>query len=137
MKALSQKFYDETARIEELVLLAGVLGDYYLPPVVEDFLEEGWPVIEGCFGDIPSHVKADVDELEETDALLEWLLDNNKLGFLLRMATPIMRHADHGATYYSWGSYSTKWFYGETLEAALDKGFAWVAKRRELEKSAA
>lgn len=136
MKALSQRFYEETARIEELILLAGCLGDYSVPQQVEDFFEDKeWDVLQGCFGAIPARIKKDV-EAGDNDALLEWLVLGNKFGFLLRMATPIMTPRDNGASY-SWGFYTTHWFYGDTLDAALEQGFEWVAKQREKEKAKA
>jgi|SRR6185369_8526589 len=134
MKALAEKFYDATARIEEMFLLAGVLGDVSLPQPVEDFFtDEDFKTIEECFGEIPAHVKEDV-EAHDTEALLEWLVNTGKFGFLVRMATPIMTPVGKSGGSYSWGYYTTKWFYGETLEIALEAGFSWVAAQREKER---
>lgn len=131
MKVLSKRFYDENARIEELVLLAGAIGDWHLLDAVENFFEEDFKDIESCLGELPEYVKDDI-ESNEHDSLVEWLIDNGKLGFLLKMATPIMEQCGNGASF-SWGYYTTKWVYGDTLDSAIEAGFSWVAEQRKKE----
>ncbi len=137
MKKLCQRFYDEAARIEEMVLLAGVLADESLPDTVRDFFEdEEFETIEECFGKLPEHVKEDL-EAGDKEALPAWLMDSGKYGFLLKVATPIMTPTGKNSASYSWGYYTTKWVYGDTLDVALEAGFAFVAGQRKKEKAKA
>jgi hypothetical protein len=137
MKAISKRFYNETARIEQMILLAGILGDYSFPQVVEDFFsDEDYADIEQCLGKVPKYVRQSI-ESHEFDAVQEWLVRGNKYGYLIRIATPIMTPTSETSASYSWGYYRTKWVYGDTLEEALEAGFSWVASMREQEKTAA
>lgn len=135
MKKLLQRFFDETARIEEMALLAGVLADDPLPDTVRDFLEdEEVETLEECFGPMPEHVKKSV-EAGDIESIVEWLTYSEKFGFLIHMATPIMTPTGENSASYSWGYYTTKWVYGDTLDAALEAGFAFVTNQREKEKA--
>ncbi len=135
MREVFERFCEETARIERMFILAGALADG-LPDDVAEFLrDEDWQTLEGCFGEIPQRVKDDV-EAHDDEALPQWLQEAGKLGFVVQMATPVMTPRGNGASY-SWGHYTTKWVYGETLETALDAGFAWVESQRSKEKAKA
>jgi len=139
MKSLARKFYNETARLENMVLLASVLGEIDSMPEVmeEDFLQEGIEDMVSCFGPMPDEIK-EAYELEDYSEFLGWLLDNDRFGFLLKFATPVMKPSASGnGASYSWGHYRMKWVYGDTLDAALDSGFAWVEECRNMEKAEA
>lgn len=137
MKKLRIRFEEATARVESMTLLAAVLVDESLPTYLEDFFEdEDIEDLERCFGPLPDYLR---DELEERDmgGVVEWLVRNDKLGYLIQFATPVMRpyklkSGTCGASY-SWGHYARRWVYGDTLDAALDQGFEWVKKQREKE----
>lgn len=132
MEALADKFFKKTARIENMVLLAGVLPCDSFPDTLRDFFQEEEPAgIKECFGDIPDDI---MDELEDNEeAVAQWLIEQRKLGFLVQIATPTRRWRGDVATY-SWGSYYTKWVYGDTLDAALDRGFSWCEEMRAKDK---
>lgn len=137
MKSLARKFYNATARLEHMVLLASVLGEIDSMPDVmeEDFLREDVDDMVSCFGPLPDEIK-EAYESEDYSEFLGWLLDNDRFGFLLKFATPVMKPIGNGASY-SWGHYRMKWVYGDTLDAALDLGFAWVEECRNIEKAVA
>jgi len=137
MKALARRFYNATARVDDIVLLASVLGEIDSMPTVmeDDFLQEDIGVMLSCFGPMPDEIK-EAYESEDYSEFLGWLLDNDRFGFLLKFATPVMKHYDSGGASFSWGHYRTKWVYGDTLEAALDSGFCWVDECRKKEKVA-
>jgi len=135
MKSLARRFYNETTRIDAMVLLASFLGEIDSMPDVmdDDFFQEDIETMESCFGPIPEETK-DAYQSEDYSEFLGWLLDNDRFGFLLKFATPVR---DCDGTHFSWGYYTTKWVYGDTLEAALDSGCCWVAEQREKEKAKA
>ena len=136
MKAIRERFYENVARIERCILLAGVLSEDAFPPDFDELAEgEDWETLERCFGEIPEDVKSDVDKYNDGESLAQWLLENEKLGFLIKMAAPIKTPMGKTGWTYSWGYYATRWVYGETLEAALDAGFAWVEQLRNKEEN--
>ncbi len=140
LKVLADRFYEETARVEEMVFIAGAMGDDVFPSDLEDFfVEEGDESLAAIFGvELPEHVKDELEANMETDSLREWLLDQRLLGFLVKFSTPVMEpDADLTARRYSWGWTRSAWVYGDTMESALDKGFAWVAEQRKKEDAAA
>jgi hypothetical protein len=134
MKKLLEKFDNATARIETMVLLAGVLVNERLPdPANEFFEDEDFEIIEGCFGPLPEYLKGEIAG-GDIEGVPEWLVRSNKLGFLVQFATPIMTPSGNNSASYSWGYYTAKWVYGDTLNAALKAGFAWVKEQRKKER---
>lgn len=132
MKALADRFFQKTARIENMFLLAGVLPCDSFPEALRDFFRaESWDDIKECLGDIPDDI---MDEIEDNEnAVAEWLMNQKKLGYLIQFATPFKKYNGPVATY-SWGHYYTKWVYGENLDAALNEGFSWVEKSHAEDK---
>ena len=131
---LAERFENETARIEELFLLAGMVGSDNMPNQLSEFLADevdDLGEIMGC--KMPDYVIKGI-EAEEWDSFSEFIYSHNKIGYMLKMATPIMQATSANSYRYSWGYYSTKWFYGDTLEEAIEAGFKWVATRREVGK---
>jgi hypothetical protein len=138
-KQLHEQLEQATARIEALIHIGGMLTDPdSLPNAIERLLEEDDDTLSHAFPDIPDWVKEALDDLAERGyAFFEWAHQNNKLGFVVQFATPVMRDVDgDGGGTFSWGHYCTRWVYGETLEEAAKRGLEWVAERRaaELEK---
>jgi hypothetical protein len=76
------------------------------------------------------------DRTEGPEAFSQWVHDSGTLGFVVEIATPVMRPLGDDACSFSWGNYYTRWFYGETLEEATKRGLVWVDERRadELKK---
>lgn len=139
MKKLLKRFDEETARIEKMILVAGAIyDDWSLQEELREFFEEeDFETIEGAFGQLPVFVRDDIEQ-ENFEALIEWLIGQSKLGFLIRFATPVKEPLASGCgSRYSWGYLRTHWVYGDTLDQALENGFVWVSKQRdaELEKT--
>ncbi|MBY0235793.1 MAG: hypothetical protein K2W93_12485, partial [Burkholderiaceae bacterium] len=80
-----------------------------------------------AFPDVPSDVADDNEEIKD------WLMDRGTHGYLVKFATPVMRHLGDDATAFSWNSYYTHWVYAETMAEAIERGLKWVADRREVE----
>jgi len=103
-------------RTEKTIFLAGALAQEVIPDDLESFFEEEERTIVNCLGEIPEEV-----DLDDSFDLSEWLSSDGKLGFLMQFAKQIKDEDDYG----TWGYYSTKWFYGDTLEEVVNKGIEW------------
>jgi len=137
MKKLMQRFDEATARIETMILIAGAIyDDWSLQKELGEFFEEeDFETIERTFGQLPVFVSTDIDA-GNFESLIEWLISQSKLGFLIKFASPI-KEQRVGFMKYSWGYYATQWVYGDTLEQALENGFVWVSKQRDAEQKKA
>lgn len=135
MKELFERFDEATARLEQVISIAGAIGgacgDVARP--LTDLLEEDEDTLRKCFGDLPEWLIEELDSRAAGEAFAEWALRENKLGFVVQIATPVMEH--HGdSSSYSWGYYRTAWVYGDTFEDAVNAGLAVVAEQRTSEK---
>ena len=132
MKAIFKKLWDETARVERVIFLAGALaaGDAMPDDLDEFFDDEDVETIGKCLGSVPEWIDLDAYGHGRAESIFEWLHDGGKLGFLVKFATPVMTPTGENSRSFSWGYYSTTWVYAETLDDAIDKGLAWVNDRR-------
>ncbi len=132
MTAILEKLFVASARIERVIFIAGAIaaGGVHSDDLDEFFDEEDEVDIEAVFGPIPEWIDIDSGGYQRADDIFEWLRDTGKLGFLVNFATPVMEKSGENSRSFSWGYYSTKWIYAESMEEAVDKGLAWVAARR-------
>lgn len=135
MNETFEKLEQATARIERIIYLAGAMAAIdRFPDDLNDFLnDEDDDTIAECFGETPDWVDLPLRGDESAVWVCEWLRDAGKFGFLVQFATPVMKPYSPTGRTFSWGYYSTKWIYAETVEEAIDKGLAWVAERRAKE----
>jgi hypothetical protein len=137
-KQLNEQLEQATARIEQLIHLGGMAaaGDS-LPDPIRDLLDEDDKTLIEIWPDLPAWVMEVLsDSTEGPEAFSQWVHDSGTLGFVVKIATPLMRNVtEPGCGTFSWGNYYTRWFYGETLEEASERGLAWVNERREAEFS--
>lgn len=128
-----QRFLQAEARLERVIYIAGALGAEQAPSdEITEFLEEvSKSDVARLFGSLPSSVAEALDR-GDIDGLCEWLVQQQLLGFLVQVSTPVM--AKHGdGSIFDWGHYRRHWVYQYTFEAALEAGFSWVARQRERE----
>ena len=132
-KEISEKLANAIARIECLLHLGGMANDTdQVPDYLGEMLDEqGEEELKVIFPGIPDWVIESLAEYDRSD-FVEWLHRNNKLGFLVQFATPVMQGGERCRTY-SWGHYNTCWIYAETLAEAVEHGLKWVAERRAKE----
>ena len=126
---------DESMRVDKIIWIGGTIADSdTVSPDLEEYLEQT-PNLEfaATFPGLPHHATT---ELTVEDRV-EVLVDNNKFGFLIKVVTPCMRYRGDESWTYSWGRTCSHWFYGETLEDALEMGLDWVDEQREAEKERA
>lgn len=139
MNAILEKLWNETVRMEKMIFLAGALaaGDS-LPDDVRDFFDDEDPeTIEKCFGEVPDWVELDARPQDRDESIYEWLSGENKLGFLVKFATPVMKPTGHSSRSYSWGRYTTTWVYAQSVDEAIDKAIVWSGECRAREDAKA
>ncbi len=127
MSNIVERFADAVARTEEVIFLGGALDLDNAPEALDEFFEDQVDQLVEIFGANASELTG-VPEVWEFQ---QWLIDSDKLGYLVKFATPVMDRSR-----FSWGCYRTRWVYGDTFEAALDAGFAWVESMRDRERNA-
>lgn len=137
---MAEVFDNEVARIEEIYFMASVLGcgcelPEPLMELMEDFEAKDLQRIFGSSIQIPEDL-FDGDE----EIVREWFYDEGLFGFFVGISTPIMmpwknKKGQWGGASFSWGDIQTGYFYGETFEDAIEKGFQWVKERREAERN--
>lgn len=140
--ALYDQLDQQTVRMDQIILLAGMLndGDAMADPLRELLEDEDDKTLQQCFPDMPANLLACRDD--DGDLWLEefssWAFHADKWGFLIKFARPVMKWAaDERSSTYSWGYYATCWAYGETLEEAIAKGLEWAQQREAAEKAKA
>lgn len=134
-KELFERFDEATARLEQVICIAGAISacDAISDPLSE-LLDEDDDTLQKCFGELPDWLTDELGTRDAGGAFAEWALRENKLGFVVQIATPVMEH--HGdSSSFSWGYYRTAWVYGDTFDDAVNAGLAWVADERKKEKS--
>lgn len=123
-----KRFAQEQCRIEKTIYLAGMSGD---GECFEDFTDAMCDDIrsrERIFGKTAKEIASIIGD-NDPQAFLDLLFEQDKLGFLVQFATPVMQDGKS----HSWGCYTTAWVYGETIEEAIENGFKWVAEQRQSE----
>lgn len=134
VKEMMGKLYDEALITDRVIYLAGALSGDVLPDDLEEFFnDEDDETIEKCLGTIPEWVDVDANGYSLAESVSSWLSDENKLGFLVRVTTPVMKPLGGGIRSYSGGSFYLTWVYGETMDDALALGLAWATERRAYE----
>ena len=136
MDKLFEKLSDATARLEQVICIAGALGDgMAMADPLRELLDEDDDTLTKCFGKMPDWLtEALGDRHEAADAFFQWATDTAHLGFAIQIATPVMTPHGKGSASYSWGYYSTRWVYADTFDSAVDAGIAWVEDCRKKEK---
>lgn len=127
-KTLCEQLNEAPARIEMILHIGGMGADEYsLAEALDDFIADDTDELLDLFSAIPESVREDLDDRDARGpAFMDWALQNDVLGFLIQMATPIRRNQTSSGFSYSWGYYQTKWVYGDTIEEAVKNGLAWV-----------
>lgn len=146
---ISDRLEQATIRAEQILHLGSMLtaGDAF-PDAIDEFLDnfderdierlqDDLPFLQKLFDLINNGLR--YGEIKEEFAERCWR--SACFGFLVRFATPVMKpHIDDGQVTghsYSWGYYSTCWFYGETFEEATQKALAWADSMRAEENEKA
>ncbi len=120
MKLQSQLF-EESLRPAIILHLGTMLTDpEAVPEVLEEAFEEDSDVIYEAVGVDSTYAGDDFyivyDLIDEAD----------KLDYLVKFETPIpTQFFGDGGVGYSWGYYTSKWFYGKTYNECCKKAIKW------------
>lgn len=138
-KQTMQRLDEATARIEQIIYIAAAFSEETLSEQLSDALEDPESLLKSI-DKKPKWLQRLIDDGEyiDAEAFIEWVAcQGGPLGFLVEIATPVMKPHDAHSASFSWGYFNTAWVYGETVDEAMDKGLAWVAERRaaELQKA--
>ena len=130
---ITEEFAEDQIRTETIIHLGTMCHDYAFPDVADDAfsmdIDEMWEAM-GLAG-------PDDDEDASNDSIGSYLMDNKKLGFLVKVATPIPeRFTKTGYSTNGWGYYMTQWLYAETLEEVFEKAKVWAAEYIESKRAA-
>jgi hypothetical protein len=141
MKKLYERLNDVTMRMENVVLLAGMLNDgvAIAEPLRELLESEDDETLQRCFPDMPAALLAERDDEDLfLESFFDWAHRTNKWGFAVQFARPVMQWNKQGdAASFSWGYYNTAWLYADTLDAVVALGLQWADEREAAEKAKA
>ena len=133
---LASRLSDATLRIEQCIPLFGALnGGESFSEALEDFasdldaedLARLWPDVAAVL---------DLDADPDSDELIGALAELGKNGWLVQIATPVMRFDAAGSSY-SWGEYYTHWLYADTMGVIVEQAEAWAQGLRVAERAKA
>lgn len=132
MKKNLRRLNENNARIERVIYLAGAIaGTDTLTEDLVDFFDDDIETVERCLGKLPSWMDPDDARTNElAEDICHWIYTTGRIGFLVQFATPVMEIQGGSCRRFSWGYYSTRWIYAETVDDAIDQGLAWVKERR-------
>ena len=133
--SVSEMMDEATLRAEKVVYLAASITES-LPDDARELLEENSvEELTDIFGELPDYLIEALGDGEHYE-ISQWLLDTEKLGYVVQFATPIREPSGSSGKFwsYSWGYYRTKWFYGETMEKAINLGVAWARNCEKKDK---
>lgn len=127
-----------TIRIDGIVDLASSMEcDQFFRPdgIHEDLVDDltnGWkdrydesmrPLFDAFDG-------VDIEDCVD-DEIAHYICRHGLFGYVTRFATPIYNHADETSASYSWGYYTSNWFYGDTIEECWERAVEWSKKHKD------
>lgn len=63
---------------------------------------------------------------ESVHEVVDFLIEEEIAGFLVRMATPVPKDIEPSGSYgYNWGHFTSKWFYGEDIADIYRQAEKW------------
>lgn len=125
---------DLTIRVEKMTHIGMNLCAEPMGDVIDDFLGEVDEHIardlEPAMPGITQLVDGDADG-DRQDIFMEMVTRHALYGFLVEVSTPAMcpHLKDDGSSTsasFSWGSYTSRWFYGETMQQVMAQVKPWV-----------
>lgn len=118
---IEQKLFEGSLRPATIFHLSTMLVDPdAVPNVLADALEEDWEDIYSALG-----IGTGQGEPEHWE-LVDELTYKAKAGFLVKFETPVPSDFDkHGGYIFSWGCYTSKWFYGKNYNECCNKAVKW------------
>ena len=126
---LNDRLLQATLRIETCIPLFGAFCEDALSDALSDFLDEARDA------DLARLFPFEVDA-GDREEFVSNLVQRKVMGYLVQVATPVMRPSAKGGSY-SWGSYYLYWLYGDTMESLVEQAEVWAGQRRQAERDKA
>ncbi len=135
---ISQRLFDGTIRIESILFLGGMEEMECSSDAVEEFLQGfdehtiktlsiGLPWLSDLNWEEAREECCAEDDEEDGKTFVFTARDRGCFGLLVQAAHPVMEFfSDCSGASFSWGYYSTGWFYGETMAEVLPAIEAWA-----------
>ena len=119
-KKLVCEIADNSVRAENIFHLGAqcITDEFSWPSELEDLFDDYY---EECF----EAIGIEPPEDEDKGYIIDHLLDNEKLGFLVKFATKIPRNITDSGFSCSWGMYTTKLIYSDSFEDACRQALKW------------
>lgn len=111
---IQQKLQEFLVRTNHIIWVpVGLHENDAFEELVQDELD-----LVALFPNMPEDVRQAIYEDDQSESLIDWLLEYFPLGiFLVQFQAAVES---------SWGHYREKWFYGETIEEAALKALDWT-----------
>lgn len=125
---LAERCFEIPARVERIVHLATVGGDDMDSDMFEWLTEDAMHAMEGAFGvdDLWPHLNECGENVAaQREMLAQAMVHRPVLGWLVQVSTPVKTPSGSGYRY-SWGVSTSKVFYADTYEEALEAGLTWA-----------
>lgn len=126
---IAEKSWGESVRIDQMFSLA-MFADQLPETIIEELRYDGGFEIEDLLGTCPEGYTTDeyaadedtpyiydIESNEFSEIILEDILNKQRYGFFAKVSTPV--RSENGS--YSWGHYTSKWIYAETVEELFEK----------------
>lgn len=139
MREMYKDCFNENVRVDQIIHIGASLGDssVAISENLQEFFNNDQKEIEKTIGEsFKNYCKNNqVKEFDniEGETISDFALTCKVEGFLVYISTPNYTYYKDGGSKYSWEYYKSQWFYGETYEVAIDKGFKWVESVRKTE----
>jgi hypothetical protein len=133
-----QALRDNIIRVERIVMLDAMLGDQLYPAqALEHLMQEPTDTLLSLFPAMPDWLrKALTDNVDFEEAFVDWINQAGLAGFVVQFATPAMKWDPSGeSSTYTWGHYTTRWFYADSIDGAISMALGWVGAISQAEKS--
>lgn len=117
MHAFSSILFEESIRVDKIIWL-GANTETQCDDL-EELLEEKDTAVIAALFDLPNQVAEDYADKYDCEGLMVKLVHARRLGFLVKAATPIPMTFHASGHSYTWGLYTTKWFYVESIDQAF------------------
>jgi hypothetical protein len=116
---------DQCIRFDHLFYLPAAFVDVNsLPERLDEILSEELLSVLAEVFDLKKLASAK-EEMSSEDISVS-LIDNNKLGFLAEVATPVRKYLSKNAVRVSWGNTYIQLIYADSLEELIEKSKVWA-----------
>ena len=125
-----QTLENSIARIEKVIWLGGQVYADAMSDEMEQFIEDQPLATVPQLRPIFDLAEGEELSTEETaDEMRSYCHRKGLLGFLFSVAVPVTTNHHAGGYSYSWGHYTSSWFYAESTDAMVEKALAYAGER--------